>query len=237
MLSARLPPGKEPEPPKHSSPWAKDTAASAAAPAQVTDPTHTPGSWGSHPPPRGAAVLTGGRGGAVSADGQLVLDASQCAGRREPPQHVGEEEGVGGHGVTVEVPPPGRGAGAAVAGHGGGLRCRGGVSGVGCGGRAEHGAPQVTRCPAAVLAGGTGSCDTAGGAESVVSRRAGTPGPHPDVASTTRASVSPAPPPRGCIPSRPQEGAAGRAQRSPPGSQQSPRLTTPRPAGPAGAGH
>lgn len=64
-----------------------------------------------------ATPLTGWGRCAVAANWKRVLESGQSARRGEPPQHGGEEEGVGGHRVPIEVPSPGCWAGAAVAGH------------------------------------------------------------------------------------------------------------------------
>lgn len=61
--------------------------------------------------------LTGWGGRAVAANRKLVLERGQGARRGESTQHRGEEEGVGGHRVPIEVPSPRCRAGAAVAGH------------------------------------------------------------------------------------------------------------------------
>lgn len=61
--------------------------------------------------------LTGWGGCAVATNWKLVLESGQSAWRGESTQHRGEEEGVGGHRVPIEVPSPRCRTGAAVAGH------------------------------------------------------------------------------------------------------------------------
>lgn len=64
-------------------------------------------------PPR----LTGWGWCAVSTNWKLVLETGEGAWRGESTQHGGEEEGVGGHRVPIEVPAPRCRAGTAIAGH------------------------------------------------------------------------------------------------------------------------
>lgn len=61
--------------------------------------------------------LTGWGWRAIAAHWKLVLESGQSAWGGESTQHGGEEEGVGGHRVPIEVPSPRCWAGAAVAGH------------------------------------------------------------------------------------------------------------------------
>lgn len=70
-----------------------------------------------HPTEPPTTPLTGWGGRAVAANWKLVLEGSQSAWWGESTQHRGEEEGVGGHRVPIEVPSPRRWTGAAVAGH------------------------------------------------------------------------------------------------------------------------
>lgn len=70
-----------------------------------------------HPTEPPTTPLTGWGGRAVAANWKLVLEGGQSAWWGESTQHRGEEEGVGGHRVPIEVPSPRCWAGAAVAGH------------------------------------------------------------------------------------------------------------------------
>lgn len=68
-------------------------------------------------PRRSPTPLTGWGWRAIAAHWKLVLESGQSAWRGQSTQHGGEEEGVGGHCVPIEVPSPRCWAGAAVAGH------------------------------------------------------------------------------------------------------------------------
>lgn len=74
-------------------------------------PLHRPSPTAS--PPR----LTGWGWCAVSTNWKLMLETAEGAWRGESTQHRGEEEGVGGHRVPIEVPAPRCWAGTAIAGH------------------------------------------------------------------------------------------------------------------------
>lgn len=65
-----------------------------------------------------ALGLDGGWGWcAVTTNWKLVLEAGESSRWRESTQHRGEEEGVGGYRVPIEVPAPRCWAGTAIAGH------------------------------------------------------------------------------------------------------------------------
>lgn len=69
------------------------------------------------PPTMPTTPLTGRGWRAIAANWKLVLESGQSARWGESTQHGGEEEGVGGHRVSIEVPAPRCWARAAVTGH------------------------------------------------------------------------------------------------------------------------
>lgn len=98
----------------------KDLATNRVSPAEQMCPgaqIQRPATLHTPLPQASPRRLTGRGRCAVATNWELMLEAGESAWWGESTQHRGEEEGVGGYWVPIEVPAPRCRAGTAIAGH------------------------------------------------------------------------------------------------------------------------